>query len=147
MDERAILPSLGSPALAVSFQWEPWRAGRRSAKLREKFLQYNHVLFTHRQLPLNRITPNRLFIARLVLVYSFARCRNPAHFHATNKVRQCIVLLRAFLAVWDHAHQMASLIFEFHTLTLTCQPLHLQPPKIGETWLLTLQKGLFELLR
>lgn len=126
-------------------------------KYARKSIQYNRVLFTYRQLPLNLITLNRLIITCLVLVYCFAS-DSPVHFHANDEVQQCITLLQAFPERWTYAHQLAALMAEFTTLLLASQSPHFtmlqnsslamasgQPP--NKAWLLSLQQQLIELLR
>ncbi|RAH77164.1 hypothetical protein BO86DRAFT_347951 [Aspergillus japonicus CBS 114.51] len=82
---------------------------RSLLELVRKFLQYNRVLLSSRQLPLNRITLNRLVPACLVLLHCFASDADLAD-PIRIETRVCIDILGSFPPQWRQAHHLVGIM-------------------------------------
>ncbi|RAH65484.1 fungal specific transcription factor domain-containing protein, partial [Aspergillus aculeatinus CBS 121060] len=82
---------------------------RSLLELVRKFLQYNRVLLGSRQLPLNRITLNRLVPACLVLLHCFVSDADLADLIRI-QARVCIDILGSFPPQWRQAHHLVDLM-------------------------------------
>ncbi|KAL2854194.1 fungal-specific transcription factor domain-containing protein [Aspergillus pseudodeflectus] len=82
-------------------------------ELVRKFVQYNRVLLSHQQLPLNRVTLDRLVPACLVMFYCFVRDESSTALTARNEIRAVIDILESFSEKWTHARRLAGIMIEF----------------------------------
>ncbi|KAL4779796.1 fungal-specific transcription factor domain-containing protein [Aspergillus varians] len=92
-------------------------------ELVRKFGQYNRVLLSHRQLPLNRVTLTRIFPACLVLLYCFAR-GGAITFHGRSEVRPFIDILDSFPESWVHAKRLAKILMDLDELISAHEAYH-----------------------
>ncbi|KAL3455824.1 fungal-specific transcription factor domain-containing protein, partial [Aspergillus heterothallicus] len=112
-------------------------------ELVRKFVQYNRVLLSHQQLPLNRVTLDRLVPACLVLMYCFFRDESSTTLTARNEIRAIIEILESFPEKWTHARRLASVMIEFSELVATQEVYTVEVQR--QEWLQSLRRDLLTL--
>ncbi|KAJ0426592.1 fungal-specific transcription factor domain-containing protein [Aspergillus carlsbadensis] len=120
-------------------------AARASALLElvRKFVQYNRVLLSHQQLPLNRVTLDRLVPACLVMFYCFVRDESSTALTARNEIRAVIDILESFSEKWTHARRLAGIMIEFAELVASHEAY--TPEVQQQGWLRSLRRELVSL--
>lgn len=112
-------------------------------ELVRKFSQYNRVLLSHQQLPLNRVTLSRLFPPCLILIYCFSH-GSTSSFHARNEIRAFIDILDNFPDSWTHARRLARILIELDELVAGHEAYPLEVNR--EEWLRSLRQEMVSLL-
>ncbi|KAL2855961.1 fungal-specific transcription factor domain-containing protein [Aspergillus pseudoustus] len=112
-------------------------------ELVRKFVQYNRVLLSNQQLPLNRVTLDRLVPACLVLFYCFLRDEGSTALTARNEIRAVIEILESFPEKWTHARRLASVMIEFAELVASQEVYAVEAQR--KEWLQSLRSELLAL--
>ncbi|KAL5343569.1 fungal-specific transcription factor domain-containing protein [Aspergillus crustosus] len=122
------------------------RSARVAALLElvKKFSQYNRVLLSHQQLPLNRVTLSRLVPACLILVYCFTRGGASSGLHERNEIRALIDILDSFPETWSHARRLSRIMVELDEVVTGREEYPIEINR--EEWLLSLRQEMVSLL-
>ncbi|KAL4882560.1 fungal-specific transcription factor domain-containing protein [Aspergillus karnatakaensis] len=113
-------------------------------ELVKKFSQYNRVLLSHQQLPLNRVTLSRLVPACLILVYCLTRGGANSGFHGRNEIRALVDILDSFPDSWLHARRLSRIMVELDELVTGREE---YPGEVNrEDWLRSLRHEMVSLL-
>ncbi|KAL4924210.1 fungal specific transcription factor domain-containing protein [Aspergillus undulatus] len=112
-------------------------------ELVRKFSQYNQVLLSRQQLPLNRVTLSRLFPPCLVLIYCLSWGSNNI-IGQRNERRAFIDILDSFPSTWTHARRLSRILAELVHLVSGHEPYPVETTR-GE-WLRSLRNDMVSLL-
>ncbi|KAL2830483.1 fungal-specific transcription factor domain-containing protein [Aspergillus cavernicola] len=113
-------------------------------ELVRKFIQYNRVLLSHQQLPLNRVTLSRLVPPCLVLIYCFARGSASTPFNGRTEIRAFIDILKTFPEPWVHAQRLTRIMVELDDLVASNEGYSIETHR--QEWLLSLRREMVSLL-
>ncbi|KAL4937173.1 hypothetical protein BDV06DRAFT_216083 [Aspergillus oleicola] len=113
-------------------------------ELVRKFSQYNRVLLSHQQLPLNRVTLSRLFPPCLILVHCIACGVESIAVNMRNEIRAFTDILDSFPSSWTHARRLARILLELDDLISGHEAYPMEATR--EEWIRSIRHDLVSLL-